>query len=884
MARFAASKLLGYSQAFSILFLSSFPNVGNCQSTTTTITSTSTETWIVKDVSFSTVTTHIPWCPLPTGNITISASGAIVVQISFRANVTDGSDSGDGIVTFVVNRNGDDIVVSNDPLILSLNTDLILQEYSNTPQRLYFSLPSDTTSHKIAKRFDDLLPVFVSDQIPTNAAYAGWFEDTEGEFFIKVLTSEGEVILGFTVCPADGTAAAGQRVYMYDLSLGVPNADQCVRAAANTLPYPSWTAGSTSLPTGISLDPYGPGGDSTTLTTGTGTSIGTSSTFGSTITSDSTDTDTITSPATTATSTGTSSRRTSNTDSNSNGDSSSTDSNGSDSSSSTASNSSSTDTRSYYTTTFWTTGVADGTTSATSTTDAAGTITVSEYQPYPSSLKIVSTRDGATSSAILYIKYLISRSLYLISPRTYEDYQNDAWPFYDTMHWVLNSQGHLFSPISGVRTIQGEWTGLGYNVTRLYLVGSIPTANDIPTFGGKLLQAKEGTEILDTDVFYSFSVSSSGTLTLNTTVNATAGSGIWLCNEAGTYLGITDSSDSACNWDLITDIHMQGNPVIVDSPEVYYGFQVPASSTRTYTEGLGDGATVTRHNIVAKSIVSVTSELTAGDAYWVTTGTGLKVETATVTFGQRVIRTTSDDAWNITVSATSSVIGASQPTKTVIQLLAPTGDPAYRMYWTGGSGSNRKYFVLSSDTTDENRLMLYGDGNTDASTQRWSLFWTSGGGNDMLARAYNSTHRYLNPTYSYFVTASNQIRFYLPGGNVAGSEQLLWDVTTGNVMAPRQPANTNWGDGDLGMWMCDRDSGTDIWPSGPNIVYLATSGSTASQLGLGATCFEAISDFSKVLVEYGTWAGGDFWKRDEEDGPWTNTDGLTYEEFVAAQE
>lgn len=180
------------------------------------------------------------------------------MQISFRANVPDGSnsDSDGGVVTFVLDRNGNDIDVASSLLVLSLNTSSVLQGFSNTPQVPYFSLPKNLTSRKLGKRFNDLLPVSVSDQVPSDATFQGWFGDIDGEFFIRVQTSEGEVILGFTVCPTDGTAASGQKVYMYDLSLGVPDTSDCIRAAVNTLPYLLWAASAASLPTGISVGEF----------------------------------------------------------------------------------------------------------------------------------------------------------------------------------------------------------------------------------------------------------------------------------------------------------------------------------------------------------------------------------------------------------------------------------------------------------------------------------------------------------------------------------------------------------------------------------------------------------------------------------------------------
>ncbi|KAK6355998.1 hypothetical protein TWF718_000371 [Orbilia javanica] len=877
MAFLQSSMLMAYSWAFMLILLSYFFNLTNSQSTTLT-TSTVTETWIVKDVVFSTVVTHIPWCPKPSSITAVSASGPIVVQISFSANVTDGSSTGDGVVTFVMDRNGNDVVVSNSPLILSLNTDFVLQEFSNTDQILYFALPSNLTSSRLGKRFDELLPVFISDQVPSDATFEGWFEDIDGEFFIKVQTSEGELVLGFTVCPTDGTAASGQKVYVYDLSLGVPNIDQCVRAAANTLPYPLWTAGATSLPTGISVDPFNPEDGATTPTTSSQTSRRTRSSS-ATITSDDSS-GTGTARTTTSTNTGMSVTSTS-----SSSITSGSTSSGSSSDSSISSNSSTTDTRIYTTTTFWTTGVPDGTTSATSTTDAAdATVTVSEYQPYPSSIKIVSTRDGATSSAIYYIKAIFDRTWLTSLPSFYTDPNNPGNPFLDTMLWVLNSQGHLFSPIWGPRYVQQEWHGLGYNSTmaqRAYIVGSKTTASDLPEFGGVIIRSKMASEILDTDVFLSFNITSAGSLTLNSAVNTTSGYGIWACDETGRYWGITDGSDRYCQWDLITSMHMQGYPVVVDSNEDYYGF---LTTEAAYTAGLGDGPTVTKHKLVPKSVVTTTSELTAGDAYYVTVGTGLNAAVATVTFGQRVERSTSSNAWNITDSISSTVISPSAPTKTVIEYTAPSGHPMYRLYWDGGATTDRKYFAFGSDTITGNHLRLYGDTNTDPSTQTKGEFWTTPDGNDLLARGYNSTHRYPDPTFAYFDSATNAVNFYRFDEQPSGSELLLFDFyTSGFVAQLRQPASTpTWGGGDMSYWMCGKDSGTGQFSSGTNQVYIGTSGSTAAQLGLGSDCAEVEGDLSKIHYEDGTWAAGTYWKRSD-DGAWRNDDGVTYDDFVAAQ-
>ncbi|KAK6515137.1 hypothetical protein TWF506_007482 [Arthrobotrys conoides] len=880
--------LMAYSQSFLLLLFSYFSILTNSQSTTLT-TSTTTETWIIKDVIFSTVVTRLPWCPLPTAGAAVSASGPIVVQLSFRANVTDGSDSGDGVVTFVMDRNGNDIVVSSSPLVLSLNTSFVLQEFSNTPQVLYFSLPANLTSRKLGKRFDELLPVFISDQVPSDAIFEGWFEDIDGEFFIRVLTSEGELLLGFTVCPTDGTAASGQKVYVYDLSLGVPNTDQCIRAAANTLPYPLWTASSTSLPTGISLDPFNPEDGATTPTTRSGASRSsrTGSSGAATTTSGSgTGTNTITS-RTIPTNTGMS--ITSNTSSGGSRTSSSGDSS-SDSGSSMSSNSSTTDTRIYTTTTFWTTGVPDGTTSATSTTNAAdATVTVSEYQPYPSSIKILSTRDGDTSSAIYYIKAIFNGNWLPVPPSIYEDTQTGD-QFLLNMVWVLNKEGHLFSPIYGPRYIQGRWDGLGYNYTiplRTYIVGSKTTATDIPDFGGMIIRVKRQEEMLDTDVLLAFDITSSGLLTLNSNVNTTAGYGIWACEETGQYWGITDGSDRYCQWDKITAIHMQGNPAVVDSQEDYYGFITTDGAS--YTAGLGDGPTVTRHRLLQKSVATTTVELTAGEPYYITVGTGLNVATATVSFGQRVERSTVSNAWNITQSVSSTVIGPASPTKTVIEYLAPSGFPMFRMFWVAGVTSDPKYFALSTNAEIDNKLLLYGDANTDPDTQRIAEFWSTPNGNDLIARGYDPTHRYLNPTTAYFDSATNGIKFYPYQQNPSGTELLLFDYGSdadGNWVSPRQPTNAvGWGSGDLSLWMCGRvDMPAVMYPSGPNEVFLGTDGSSPSSLGLAANCGSIGNSFgTQWFLEKGLWAQGTYWKR-HEDGAWRNDDGVAYHEFVATQE
>lgn len=63
------------------------------------------------------------------------------------------------------------------------------------------------------------------------------------------------------------------------------------------------------------------------------------------------------------------------------------------------------------------------------------------------------------------------------------------------------------------------------------IVGSKTTSIDIPTFGGTIIRSKQASEILDTDGFFSFYISDSGLLSLNTTVNTTADYGIWACDE-----------------------------------------------------------------------------------------------------------------------------------------------------------------------------------------------------------------------------------------------------------------------------------------------------------------------------------------------------------------
>ncbi|KAK6531002.1 hypothetical protein TWF281_007827 [Arthrobotrys megalospora] len=866
MARPSKNMLMAYSQAFILLILSYFINITNSQVTTFT-TTTTTETWVVKDVTFSTVVAHLPWCPLPSPGTPVSASGPVVVQISFIANVTDGSVNAENdLITFLMNRNANDIVVSNDPLILSLNTDLVFQEFSNIPQTVYFSFPASFYAPSLRKRFDDFLPVSISDQLPDRAIFKGWFEDLQGEFFIRVQTSEGETILGFTVCPTDGTAAQGQKVYLYDLSLGVPNTSSCVKAAVNTLPYSLYTAGATSLPTGISID----GSTTSTSTRSSRTSRRTSSTRRTNTQSTITSGGASTGIDTTSSTSGTSST-TSFTSPTAGG----------------SSTSSSSDTRPHTTTTYWTTGVPDGTISTTAET-AGATVTVSEYRPYPSSIKIVSTKLGDTSAAMYYIKAIFMPNFFVQVPDSYHQVGVPyGWEY--NLIWVLDEDGRLFIPISGPLIKDSVWNGLGRNTTRLYTVASKPTAADVTSFDGMILKTKSWDEMLDTDVLLSFNVTSSGLLTLNSAVNTTSGYGIWACEESGQHWGLTDGTNSACNWDEITEMQMQGFQTIVDSDVEFYGLITSAGS---YTAGLGDGPTATRHPIVPKSFTTVTTEVSTGSYFLETNGGGLTVPTATVTFNQYVKYETSTDYWNITVSVSSTLVGgATEPTKTVLEYLAPTGAPMFRMFWTGGQTSSRKYLRLDFDGTGPEDLYLYGDENTDPSSQNPSLFWVPEGSTNLIERVFNANipgSRLGWPRTAYWSSSSQSISFDPDYDNVGRQfkELMVWNLDrTASTIFPALPTgvpSTGALAGDPAIWMCGKGTGT-TYPSGPNFIKLSGSGNTAAQVipsdpQAATNC--GIIESTSFGVEFGTWENGDFWKRDR-DGVYRNDNGLAYHDSVA---
>ncbi|KAK6519822.1 hypothetical protein TWF506_000116 [Arthrobotrys conoides] len=249
------------------------------QASTSTVTSSTTETFVEIHIIISTVVEHLPSCPLPdpSENFEVGPATtatflgaptelAVVMELYFTVPVQDlsltqsSSMSASGItgtavstatsikgtastVSYLMNRYEDKVVVDSTPLALYLGSDGSLSQASDLSQRLYFSLPAGIQGTKLIKRFNDILPVSIGDNAG-GAASNGFFEGEDGFIYFNITTTDGTFTLGFTICPEEGTesSAFGQRVYLYDLAED-SSSNGCLSGSGRIISYSDYAGG-----------------------------------------------------------------------------------------------------------------------------------------------------------------------------------------------------------------------------------------------------------------------------------------------------------------------------------------------------------------------------------------------------------------------------------------------------------------------------------------------------------------------------------------------------------------------------------------------------------------------------------------------------------------
>ncbi|KAK6519821.1 hypothetical protein TWF506_000115 [Arthrobotrys conoides] len=161
-----------------------------------------------------------------------------------------------------------------------------------------------------------------------------------------------------------------------------------------------------------------------------------------------------------------------------------------------------------------------------------------EYIPYPSSVKIVKTlHEGETAKNIgAYLGRFLDLPLGLPStPAKAVEY----YRFFE-----LNVQGHLCVPITGPRIVGGAWDGSAefdsFTRAQLKCAYALPgstgdyvgTAFKLDTLAEGEREGGKPPEFIKTP--------DTNVITLDNSVNITAGSELWVCNRDFSLLGITN--------------------------------------------------------------------------------------------------------------------------------------------------------------------------------------------------------------------------------------------------------------------------------------------------------------------------------------------------------
>ncbi|KAF3905946.1 hypothetical protein ABW21_db0201719 [Orbilia brochopaga] len=773
-----------------------------------TVTSTITDTILEEDVVFSTTTETLEYCPCPcsglaTGSGTqtttlfsLPSGSGIVVQIQFSLpeSVTTNSagaeeTSAPELRTYYLNRNQQSIVADNSALVLYLNSAGVLEDASDLSDQVYFSLPSSIVKRQqIQKRFDDLLPVFIGD-VPSDAVFQG-FEDVDGNLFFVVTTSEGTFTLGFTICPTDNTADIGNQMYMFDTALGEPDISGCAAGIARTLAYSDYAAGSTTFPTGTETG--GPTGTTTAGETTESTTEGTSSTK-STTTSGNTATNTQTTGGNTSTGTSRTSRTTSRrTTSNTTGGSSDTSSH-TDTSSDTGSR---TSTGSH--TGITSTGTGGPTTSATLTTITAYTTdvasgssslvtnspTVTEYLPYPSSLKVANTLRNFPDTLVNTTEYL--NQFFKVPPGELLGESPQAIEYYRVFE--LDADGHLSAVIVGPAVVGDDW--LGREDTEFYPQHFAFSVGADGAYTGDILKfdTLAGGEADGGRLLHFTIDDTTGAITLDDTVNVTLHAQLWLCDADATVIGLTDGNDAACNYDQITSLILWGNQVSVAGP-VLYETDVGSGST---TLGLGEGPTYTVHSLALKVLVTATISIDPATAsqnifYGVTTvDADNTFPTGSVYVTQVVRRPYYSGAWNISGTVpTVSTFALTEGTATIATVQGPTVDP---QFITGYINANYFGIPLFVSADDPPRLKTYGTNIDPTQSYPASYFWIDSELRFVVRRPTETGTWYPNPMYGYFQASTGFIVFY----EDPELSNVLLQLVTLQVTAPNPDTTSAW--------------------------------------------------------------------------------------------
>ncbi|KAK6519322.1 hypothetical protein TWF281_003157 [Arthrobotrys megalospora] len=807
------------------------------------VTSSVTETFVEIHIVISTVTATLSSCPCPSSTLGIGPGlpttttflgappeSAVVVQLYFTlpaqiaSTTQSGSDNGGastastatstpggGIeITYLLNRNNDEAVVDSVPLALYLGSDGDLSQASDIAQRIYFSLPASITNGKLFKRFDNILPVSIGDDPGADAVFNGFVEGADGYFYFNITTSQGTFVLGFTICPTDGTDTIGQRVYMYDIA-DTPALSECLTGSAKKWPYSDYASGSLSgipAPTesgSLTGFPTGDGG-STQNTQGTGGGTGGGGTAG-TQTGSGTDAGggTITTGPTATgggggggggggegggTSGDTTTGGNSGGGNGSSGDNGGG-SNGSNGGTGTGGNGGTTSGGTttgrgggggnnggggsggggggggfippYHTDIIYTSALTTG--SSVNVNQDAKISTV--YLPYPSSLKIVDTLHGdeVAKDVSAYLGKFLDLPLGL--PSTPE---KDV--FYYRL-FELDSEGHLCVPIPGPSIVSGAWNGKSANEVNFARKCAYNLPGNTASYVGstfKLATLSEG-ESANGKLLKFTMASGTNVLTLDSTVNVTAGYELWICDSAFGLLGITDGVAPGCNYDKVTGMVLWGNQETVNRGQVY-GF---VAAVTTETLSIGEGPSIVIQTVRPKSLFTETTTVTdptdAAGYGVATVGTGLDDPSATVVITKARNNVYLQTYWSLTGTRweTLRTISATGPTMYVEVARPPITSLMFTLsYRYPFNSGNTRFIPLAVTDAYYPTLQTYGidaypSGGTLLSTVEPAVFWLPDStenyhwwvlrqrGVDMLPEP--------EPLYAYWVESNRTIIF-----------------------------------------------------------------------------------------------------------------------------
>ncbi|KAK6544822.1 hypothetical protein TWF694_001505 [Orbilia ellipsospora] len=221
--------------------------------------------------------------------------------------------------------------------------------------------------------------------------------------------------------------------------------------------------------------------------------------------------------------------------------------------------------------TAYTNMVSDGTVS-TSLFLLDGTSTLASIFPYPSSLLIGKNalQSGFTGAY---------KGGFFLNTGTMVPFINSVYGvpnFQDYRLWMLDSNNHLVSPISGAVYQDGVWTGAGNDSSSwepVYFVASLGGSGSF--YSGLNMVVKGKSALVIGDIILQWTTQNlwAGALqvTLDTsTPGLDASDLIRVCDQAADSWGITPPGDSGCGFDTISYLTLVGNQATSTNTQTYY--------------------------------------------------------------------------------------------------------------------------------------------------------------------------------------------------------------------------------------------------------------------------------------------------------------------------